>query len=799
MATIATIAVENEQDDACHTSEAEEEKTSLTLKEFMDRYHESISKSITEKYRPLYQPTEDTLKLPKVLRPPLGRQELTIRGVVKSLAEHLGTIVVGEMGTGKTYIAITAARMAGFKRVLIMCPPHLVQKWKREVEETLGQSEAHAAIVESVTDMQKLAASSEDDGRTLFVIMSREKAKLSHSWKTQVNWKLPISRGRMQEQSVYYGEEQDRPDARTWLKTIERWPVCPKCGQRLEDDEGIPYRAYEILNSKKKLVCLNKVPDKKNQPNGTRRCNTKLWGACRTESATRNRIGLTEYARKKMPNFFDLFVADEVHEYKAKMTAQGLAAADGTTLAGKSLVLTGTLMGGYSSTLFYLLFRFRPEFRHIFNFNSLNEWIRQYGFYEYTVKFDDSHGISSHGSRSRRVKETRRPPKEKPGLMPGALFHLIESSAFLRLNDVSSDLPRYDEHVITVPMDTEVDDTGYSQRSAYNHLYQKMYQAMMEALADGSQRLMGAYLQTMLAYPDAVVKGETAIDHQKEKIIADIPPLDAAKIYPKEQELVNLVRKEQQRGRRVLVYVNHTERRDITGRIKAVLDHAGIKATVMKSGSPEANKREKWIETRVKEGLEVLICNPKLVQTGLDLIQFPTIVWYETEYSVYTMRQASRRSWRIGQKSPVDVYYMTYQNCLQADALKLVAQKVQSSLAVEGDLPEDGLSAYGDSKENLFVTLARQIAGQMPKDDTSPEELEHAFRRARDKDVSDEQHLVDQDEWKLPESPQPEPEPAPVPARPKATSADEPAEPPADRIGKNGQMTMFSMSDFISK
>ena len=29
-------------------------------------------------------------------------------------------------------------------------------------------------------------------------------------------------------------------------------------------------------------------------------------------------------------------------------------------------------------------------------------------------------------------------------------------------------------------------------------------------------------------------------------------------------------------------------------------------------------------------------------------------------------------------------------------ALKLVAKKLQSSLAVEGELPEDGLAAYGD-------------------------------------------------------------------------------------------------------
>ena len=94
----------------------------------------------------------------------------------------------------------------------------------------------------------------------------------------------------------------------------------------------------------------------------------------------------------------------------------------------------------------------------------------------------------------------------------------------------------------------------------------------------------------------------------------------------------------------------------------------------------------------MKKGLDVLICHPRLVQTGLDLIDFPTLIWFETDYSVYVMRQASRRSWRIGQTHPVKVVFMSYRDTLQANALKLVAKKLQSSLAVEGELPEDGLA-----------------------------------------------------------------------------------------------------------
>ena len=44
---------------------------------------------------------------------------------------------------------------------------------------------------------------------------------------------------------------------------------------------------------------------------------------------------------------------------------------------------------------------------------------------------------------------------------------------------------------------------------------------------------------------------------------------------------------------------------------------------------------------KVKEGMDVLICHPRLVQTGLDLVDFPTIVWFETEFSVFQSTQES--------------------------------------------------------------------------------------------------------------------------------------------------------------
>ena len=177
------------------------------------------------------------------------------------------------------------------------------------------------------------------------------------------------------------------------------------------------------------------------------------------------------------------------------------------------------------------------------------------------------------------------------------------------------------------------------------------------------------------------------------------------------------------------------------GRLHALLTRHGSRVAVLKADAVKPDRREAWVAERVQEGLDVLVCHPRLVQTGLDLIEFPTVCWYETDYSVYTLRQASRRSWRIGQTRPVQVVYLAYRQTLQADALTLVAKKLQSSLAVEGELPEDGLAAYGDDGDDLLLALARQIVSG---ETAETEPVEAVFAQAQAAAADAEALLVDE-------------------------------------------------------
>jgi hypothetical protein len=181
------------------------------------------------------------------------------------------------------------------------------------------------------------------------------------------------------------------------------------------------------------------------------------------------------------------------------------------------------------------------------------------------------------------------------------------------------------------------------------------------------------------------------------------------RLFPKEEWLVKLAQAEQANGRRVLVFCRQTATRDITERLARILGHAGLRADVLKA-SVGTQVREEWLHRRVGKGMiDVLITNPKLVETGLDLIDFQTTVFYEIEYSVYTMMQASRRTWRIGQTRDVAVHFAVYRDSMEHRAASLVGQKLAAAQMLYGDSVEGALVEQADSGHGFLADLARSV------------------------------------------------------------------------------------------
>lgn len=424
-------------------------------------------------------------------------------------------------------------------------------------------------------------------------------------------------------------------------------------------------------------------------------CGSLLWQA---HNSRFRRYSIADYIKRRLRGYFDFFICDEVHELKGAATAQGNAFGTLASACKKTIALTGTLLGGYASHMFYLNYRLNPHamLAEGLQYGREMNFISRYGVLERVTRYypgDDN--VCSKGRKGATVT------REKPGVSP-AIFsnHLMGSTVFLNLEDIALDLPELTEEVVPVEMDGDL-------AQAYNELEHKVGSAMREMLVKGSRKLLGTYLNSLLCYPDRPFGNEPIIYPGTDRIIAQPADLPEHRMYGKENHLLDIVCQELAQSRRCFVYCVYTNTRDITSRLKDILARNGIRSEILRSQvKPEL--REDWLREKVNEDVQVVIGNPMLVQTGLDLLDFPTIIFYQTGYSIFTLRQASRRSWRIGQDKPVRIHYPHYRGTMQGRALELVGKKLSASLAIEGKLTGDGLASLC-SGEDMTLMLARAL------------------------------------------------------------------------------------------
>jgi hypothetical protein len=619
------------------------------VNEYLRTFGRALAHKIQVEAEPLFKPGNQWHpRMNKLLRKPFQAQADAIQGAVETLRKHNHVMCIGEMGVGKTLIgaAVPYIMENGHPpRVLVMCPGHLTRKWVREVRETVPG--ADAKIISNLSDVLAIDPQESYSGLRYYVV-SKERAKLSYAWRPAFNLRRGI-------------------------------PVCPDCGSTVVDGDGVEVNP-EILGHRKHSCAV---------------CGVALWQADNTRF---RRFSIADYVKRHLKGYFDFFICDEVHEMKGGDTAQGNAFGTLASACNRTIALTGTLLGGYASHMFHLQYRMSPQAMKAdgFSYRNRMNFVNRYGVLEKVTRYypgDDN--ICSKGKKGTTVT------REKPGVSP-AIFsnHLMGSTVFLHLQDIAVDLPGLTEEVVPVAMQDDL-------AAAYQALEHRVGSEMKRLLAQGSRRLLGAYLNTLLCYPDRPFHNEPVVDPANGNVIAEPAHLPLDRIYPKERELLKIVQEEVSLGRRCFVYCTFTNTKDVTGRLKEILARQGVCAEIIRS-SVKPEQREGWLRQKVREDVHVVIGNPMLVQTGLDLLDFPTIIFYQTGYSVFTLRQASRRSWRIGQDKPVRIHYLHYADTMQERALELVGKKLSASLAIEGKLTDDGLASMC-AGDDVTLLLARAL------------------------------------------------------------------------------------------
>src|SRR5579884_719236 len=465
-----------------------------TVYEYLQQYSRELGERILTQFpalHPVGAPVSSLVRT--LLRRPFAAQATVLMGLVRAWQEGARhSIVLGEMGTGKTLMSLGAVHVHSERKpytALAMVPPHLVNKWAREAIRTIpnlrvflvdgfrdSSSTAPNGIHEvrlrrgkivrdgvstSFSDLRLRGSSRSARQRwldrmrnpTLFV-MGKETAKLGAAWKHAYKIaKSGANRGRVV-----------NPDSGEALFNSK--------GDRLTTEDFTDFKRSELLRS------LGDHP--------RRKFFSALWQA---DNHGWRRTAPVDFIGRYMDDFFDYAVCDEMHQL-AHVTAQGNALGVIASSCKKMLGLTGSLVDGYAGHLFNILFRMFPkpmkEAGFEFSTSGLAAFIDEFGVLE---EIETTTPRDNQNSEARTTVRTR----ERPGASP-RLFgsFLLPYCAFIFLKDIAQHLPQFSESVISVPMEGD-------HLKAYSDLEEQATKCLRENLGNSSAR--SKIMHSLLLYP----------------------------------------------------------------------------------------------------------------------------------------------------------------------------------------------------------------------------------------------------------------------------------------------------------
>lgn len=660
------------------------------------------------------------------------------------------TLVVSEMGTGKTLLGSSAVFINSKNNVfsLVMCPPHLVEKWKREIENYIPDSKCF--IIKNITDVDEFFKLKKNNvlNKNIYGIISSGVAKFEAS-------KVPCvvySRANQSYRCVECGEiltntkvVNNRPRRviqvpktyKDFISQVEANAKCNHCRASLWTTKTADTQWVDITGgfvNKKELflekdeALLSKLEEEENENLSNKQklqlsilrkfknndLYNRLSKTMENSSAEKldlkvinfysalsdyvvedkhnknlsRKYSIAKYINSRYKNQLDYLIIDELHEFSSA-AQQGQAMASLAAASKKIIGLTGTLLNGYADGLFYILYRTMPSL-------IINDGFR----YGDVLNFTKEYGIIKKSVSNRTLKNTN---KKIPGISP-LLFtkYMIDNTLFLSLSDMREGLPSYNEIPIGVNLEPEVVDNYMDILDQYNSI---------SSYSNGDTTgLVGNVLHLLATYPDKPRDNLSIYSSKTKEILINVPDTEdlytSAQERTKEAELLKIIEAKIKDGEKVLVYYNYSNN-GVQERLKNLITHEGYKVNILKTGN--AAKREEWINKELSKGLQVLICNPKLVETGLDLLDFTTIVFFDIGYNIFTVRQASRRSWRLSQDKPVDVYFLYYKNTVQETTLSVIAQKMTAAMTLEGKFSEEGLRSMSNAEEDIMGQVAKSL------------------------------------------------------------------------------------------
>lgn len=439
---------------------------------------------------------------------------------------------------------------------------------------------------------------------------------------------------------------------------------------------------------------------RKNQP-----CGTKLYRpGVKSRGETRNRP-TTNISRifKKMKKYFDLYICDEAHQCKAGGSGRGDAYDKMVKSAKRNLNLTGTLVNGKASSIKELLWRTTPQDLIDKGFSDTSgdlAWAEQFGKLKQVVYLQDE--VSNQGWVTRQRRKPMQ-PTEEPGIAPHMTSQfLLHKTAFLDIDDLGLPLVELVEKPIFI---TPKDEHAASYKEFHESMYEKC-SCIARAGVKGAWSKFNPAVLNYAARPDLGAFYRFVSQDGHEEIIS-APKLEG--YSAKEEWLINQVKSEIAEDRGVVIYNNYTGEYQLNERTQQILKDNGIETRILNESNTE--KRSEVLQNFEEEGVKVIITNMKLVEVGLDLLAWPTLIFNQLSYEVNVVRQAAKRSHRIGQHRLCKVLVPILNGTQEVSQFKKVMSARGHALMTEGRLDRGELAKYSyDEQSSLATDLAQCFA-----------------------------------------------------------------------------------------
>jgi hypothetical protein len=231
-----------------HTPRSSAERTDalylpeMTAADILFRYQRAFRAVIERRCPALHDPKEPghALALPALPRRLFTAQAEVTRAVVKLLLTERAALVLGEVGVGKSTVTLATAATLGARRIVIVCPPHLLDSWKDQAKAVLPG--ARTLVLVDVADVDGFAAAT-DEG-VVIAILAQTSGKLRHAW---------AGVGDADAKPVHLAESPETIEIRAHRAAFVEGAFprrCPRCGE-------VPKEAPDEL-AKTRARCTSK-------------------------------------------------------------------------------------------------------------------------------------------------------------------------------------------------------------------------------------------------------------------------------------------------------------------------------------------------------------------------------------------------------------------------------------------------------------------------------------------------------------------------------------------------------------